>query len=93
MPLSDEERYRLEQLEYELREDDPRLARKLRSGLVQERPGPRVLLHGLAVLAAFGLLIVGLLAMVTLDSFGGFILLAAGCYWLTVLRHQQDPRQ
>lgn len=91
MPLSDEERDRLEQLEYELMEDDPRLAWKLRSGLAQERLETRILLHGLTVLAAFGLIIVGLLALVALDSFGGLVLLAAGCYWLTVLRHQQDP--
>lgn len=33
MPLSDEERRRLEQLDRELSADDPQLARKLRSGL------------------------------------------------------------
>lgn len=93
MPLSDEERERLGELEYELSAADPQLARKLRSGLVQGRPETGTILHGVSVLAAVGLMIAGLLALVTGSGFGGLLLLGAGCYWLTRLRQPAAPQR
>lgn len=82
MSLSDEERRRLEQLEREFSADDPQMARTLRSGLVQTLPAPGSVLHGLAVSAAFGLIILGLLHLVAGTGAIGALAISGGGYWL-----------
>ncbi|MCW2133381.1 DUF3040 domain-containing protein [Arthrobacter sp. VKM Ac-2550] len=86
MPLSDEERVRLEKLERELSADDPQLARKLRFGLVQGIPVSGSVMHGLAVMAAIGLLILGLVHLVTGNGLLGAFVITLGSYWLFRLR-------
>lgn len=82
MALSDEERRRLEQLNREFSPADPQLARTLRSGLVQTLPPPGSVLHGLAVSAGFGLIILGLLHLVTGSGAIGALAISGGGYWL-----------
>lgn len=86
MSLSDEERRRLEKLDRDLSADDPQLAWKLRSGLVQTIPAPGSVLHGLAVMAAFGLIILGVLHLATGNGVMGALVISSGCYWLFRLR-------
>ncbi|MCG2622542.1 DUF3040 domain-containing protein [Arthrobacter sp. I2-34] len=82
MPLTDEERKRLEQLERELSLEDPEFAQKLRRGLVV---GPSV--PGLwdLVLLVTGILILlaGVAMQFILVGVIGFLLMGAGAYRLS----------
>lgn len=80
MPLSDYERRRLRELERDLADDDPVLARELAAG----RP-PRVWLRwsaGIAlVLVGFGVMILGISAQLPGLGVLGFLLMFGGVFW------------
>lgn len=87
MPLSNEERKQLEEMERELDLDYPKLARKLRSG----SPGPSLpapalwgILTGLAGLL---ILILSIALKFTVLGLMGFVLMGAGAYWFVGVRN------
>ncbi|WP_264797017.1 DUF3040 domain-containing protein [Arthrobacter mangrovi] len=80
MPLSDEERKQLRELEEELAAEDPRLARELESGSLWPRQS-RGLLATLVWIAGLVLLIVGVAAQVAVVGILGFLLMGASAYW------------
>lgn len=79
MPLSDEERKQLEELEEELKVEDPGLARELLTGWV-----PALTAHTvLGTVAAFVgvlVLILGVASQFTVIGVIGFLLMGAGAY-------------
>lgn len=81
MPLSDDERRRLEELEHLLSAQDPSLARNLQEG----KPGPpvqrRMVFASLAFVAGIVLVIVGVATQVLLIGVAGFLLECAAAYW------------
>ncbi|MFE4194859.1 DUF3040 domain-containing protein [Paenarthrobacter sp. NPDC056912] len=81
MPLSEEERKSLEELERGLAASDPELALQLQSG----RPRgafTRTILGGLAVVAGFAMVIAGIITQWVILGVLGFLLASAGAYWL-----------
>lgn len=79
MPLTDEERKRLEQLERELSLEDPEFAQKLRRGLVVGPSTPglwnlAMLLGGVLILLA------GMAMQFIIIGVIGFLLMGAGAY-------------
>jgi Flp pilus assembly protein TadB len=80
MPLSDEERKQLRELEEELAAEDPRLARELESGSLWPRQS-RGLLAALAWIAGLVLLIGGIAAQLVVVGIVGFLLMGASVYW------------
>lgn len=86
MPLSDEERRRLEKLEHELAAADPSLNRKLQSGVTGGRTAPRAVYGLLAALPGFALVIAGSATKLTVIGVIGFMLMVAGAHWLLLRR-------
>ena len=77
VPLSDEERRRLEKLEQDLAATDPDLNLRLQSG----RPrgvATRGVIGVLALLAGFALIIMGITTQITVVGVIGFLLMGAG---------------
>lgn len=80
MPLSDEERRRLESLEQELAAADPDLNFELQSGKPRGMAARGV--YGLlALVAGFGLVIAGISMQLTIVGVVGFVLMGAGAHW------------
>lgn len=80
MPLSDEERRRLEKLEQDLAASDPDLNLELQSGQprgMASRAGFGIL----AMLAGFALVIAGIITQITVIGVTGFVLMSAGAHW------------
>jgi hypothetical protein len=87
MPLSDEERKQLEEMERELNVEDPRLARKLLSGSLGTSPAAPALLGILTGVAGFLVLVLGIAQQLTVVGVAGFVLMGAGGYWLVGSRY------
>lgn len=83
MPLSDEERRRLEILEQELTSSDPDLERKLHSGAPGhfQNSAASTVRGVLIVIAAFALVIAGIATEITIIGVAGFLLMVAGAHW------------
>lgn len=79
MPLSDEERRRLEKLEQDLAATDPELNRELQSGQPRGMAA-RSVLAILVVVAGFALVIAGIITQITFVGVIGFLLMCAGAY-------------
>jgi hypothetical protein len=80
VPLSDEERRRLEKLEQDLAVTDPGLYLELQSG----RPrgmSARAIYGILATLAGLSLVFAGIIAQATIVGVLGFLLMGAGVHW------------
>lgn len=80
MPLSDEERRRLEKLEQDLAAADPELNLEMQSG--QPRGMAARSVWGLlAALAGFALVITGIATQITIIGVIGFLLMGTGAHW------------
>lgn len=86
MPLSNEERKQLEEMERGLCVEDPRLARKLLSGSLGPSLAAPALLGILIVVVGFLVLILGIAQQFTVIGVTGFVLMSAGAYWLVCSR-------
>lgn len=84
MPLSDDERRRLEELEKQLSAQDPSLARDLEDGKPGRRVPRRKVVASLAILAGLALVIAGVVTKMPLIGVIGFVLQCVGAYWLPV---------
>lgn len=80
MPLSDEERRRLRELEEKLTAEDPELAHKLQDAGPSKRIGAREVYGMLTILAGFGLIIAGISMQLTILGVMGFLAAGAGAY-------------
>ncbi|SKC10094.1 Protein of unknown function [Arthrobacter sp. 49Tsu3.1M3] len=81
MPLSDDERRRLEKIEQDLAVTDPQLNLALQSG----RPrglAARGVTGVLAILLGFALIIMGIPTQITAIGVCGFLVMCAGADWL-----------
>lgn len=92
MPLSDEERRRLQELEKELTAEDPDLARELRDEGPSDRTGARKIYGLLTIVAGFALVIAGISTQLTVLGVIGFLAAGAGAYlFLSGLSPQRSP--
>lgn len=82
MPLSEEERKRLEKLELDLTAEDPRLAHELLSGSVRHSFRTSTSFGAIACLIGVALLITGISSQIIALGVGGFLLMGAGAYLL-----------
>lgn len=82
MPLSDEERKQLEELEADLAAADPRLAHELVAGSVEHRFRASTSFGAMASLIGIVLLIAGISTQIIVLGVGGFLLMGAGAYLL-----------
>lgn len=82
MPLSDRERKVLEELELDLTSEDPRLARQLSSGSVENSFRARSYFGAMSFLIGVALLITGVAAQIVVVGIGGFLLMGTGSYLL-----------
>jgi hypothetical protein len=82
MPLSEEERKRLRELEEELTAEDPDLARRGRRGR-SDRTGARKVYGLLIIAAGFPLLIAGIRTDLTVLGILGFLAAGAGAYLIS----------
>jgi len=80
VPLSDEERRRLEMLEQDLAASDPDLNLELQSGHPRGMAA-RTVFGILAALAGFALIIAGIITQITIIGVIGFLLMGAGAHW------------
>jgi hypothetical protein len=81
VPLSDEERRRLEKLEQDLAATDPELNLALQSGRLRGMAA-RAVLGAFALLAGFALILAGITTQITAVGVIGFLLAGAGTDWL-----------
>jgi hypothetical protein len=81
MPLSDEERRRLEELENLLSAQDPSLARNLQEGKQDNQVPRRMVFATLAFLAGLVLVLMGVATQVLVIGAAGFLLECAAAYW------------
>ena len=89
MPLSDEERRRLEKLEQDLAATDPELNLELQSGHPRGMAA-RSVWGILATVAGFALVITGITAQITILGVIGFLLMCAGANWFLGGRRLRD---
>ncbi|MDZ4092691.1 MAG: DUF3040 domain-containing protein [Arthrobacter sp.] len=89
MPLSDEERRRLEILEQDLAASDPDLNLELQSGQPRGMAA-RAVFGILATLAGFALIIAGIITQITTIGVIGFLLMGAGAHWFLSGRGLRD---
>lgn len=82
MPLSEEERRQLEELERDLAAEDPRLAQELVSGSVRHTFSASSYFGVVACLMGIVVLIAGIGTQITLVGVGGFLLMGVGAYLL-----------
>lgn len=82
MPLSDDERRRLAELEDLLTAQDPSFARNLESGKPSGAVPRRKVFAILAVLAGLALVIIGVATQVPLIGIAGFVVECGAAYWL-----------
>jgi hypothetical protein len=80
MPLSEEERRRLQELEEQLIAADPDLARKLGKGGPSGRSGAQKVYGLLIIVAGFALLLTGISTGVLVLGIMGFLLAGTGAY-------------
>lgn len=90
MPLSEEERRRLAELESGLTEDDPELAKELEAGPAQVRQ-PDTSGCKLALLAGLLLILVGSTGQLPVIGITGFLLMFAGACCL--LKEQRSRKR
>ena len=90
MPLSEEERRRLEELEQALSADDPGLAHKLGSGRAGRVPGRIAVTSILISVAGLALIITGIATQITIIGVLGFLVMGAGAYRLVSNRLFRD---
>lgn len=88
MPLSEYEQRVLEQMEQQLRSDDPKLAKAIGGGGGPRRP-MQVVVGGLVVAAGLGLLLGGVAASLVPLGIGGFVAMFVGV--LMMLRRTDGP--
>jgi F0F1-type ATP synthase assembly protein I len=88
MPLSEYEQRVLEQMEQQLRSDDPKLARTIGSGGGPRRP-MQVVVGGLVVAAGLGMLLGGVAASLVPLGIVGFVAMFVGV--LLMLRRTDGP--
>jgi hypothetical protein len=81
MPLSDEERRRLEELESLLSAQDPSLARNLEEGKPGNAIHRRMVFASLAFVAGAVLVVAGVATQVLLLGVAGFLVECAAAYW------------
>jgi uncharacterized membrane protein HdeD (DUF308 family) len=93
MPLSDEERKRLEELERDLAADDPKLAQELQSGPLPRALTAHIALGILTVLIGILVLILGVMAQITLLGVAGFLLMGSGTLWILNKWGPRHPRR
>lgn len=90
MPLSDEERRRLEKLEQDLAATDPDLDLELQSGLPRGLAA-RTVYGILAALAGFALVIAGVITRLTIVGVIGFLMMVAAAHlFLSGFRPRDD---
>lgn len=82
MPLSNEERKRLEELERDLAAEDPKLAQQLETGPAPRARAAHITLGLLTALIGIAVLILGVMAQLTLLGVAGFLLMCAGTIWI-----------
>jgi membrane-bound ClpP family serine protease len=82
MPLSNEERKQLEEMERELNVEEPRLARKLLAGSLGPSLAAPAVFGILTMVVGFLVLILGIALQFTVIGVTGFVLMGAGAYWL-----------
>ena len=82
MPLSDEERKRLEELERDLAAEDPKLAHHLQTGPWPRLRRAHVTLGLLTAIIGVAVLILGVMAQLTLVGIAGFLLMCTGAVWI-----------
>ncbi|WP_035781623.1 DUF3040 domain-containing protein [Arthrobacter sp. H14] len=82
MPLSEEERRRLAQLELQLIKDDPKLAKELESATAHQQSRIDTSACKLILLAGVLLILVGTTGQLPFIGATGFLLLGAGAYCL-----------
>lgn len=82
MPLSDDERRRLEELESRLRSDDPVWARTIGNGRPRDGGPRKLVLAILAFLVGLTLVLAGAATRLVLMGAAGFVLECAAAYWL-----------
>jgi len=82
MPLSDEERKRLQELERDLAAEDPKLAQELETGPISRLRKAHVTLGLLTAIIGIGVLILGVMAQRTIVGVAGFLLMCAGTIWI-----------
>ncbi|WP_139005291.1 DUF3040 domain-containing protein [Arthrobacter crystallopoietes] len=80
MPLSDDERKRLRELEEELAAQDPHLAQKLGTQGLSNRSGARRVYGLLVTIAGLALVILGISLQLTIVGVMGFLASGAGAY-------------
>lgn len=88
MALSDHEQQLLDQLERQLRADDPHFADSIGSSSIADPTRPRlsvkhIILGVLAVVVGIGVVILGVALKQILIGVLGFLIAAAGLYWVT----------
>jgi Flp pilus assembly protein TadB len=91
VPLSEEERKRLAELEQELVKDDPELAQELESGRTRFRPAVSSVASGLTALLGMLLIVVGISTQLIIVGVLGFIIMGAAAYWF--LNKRRPPRR
>lgn len=81
MPLSDDERRRLEKLEKDLAATDPDLDLQLQSGS-PPHAATRTVYGTLTVLAGFALVIAGIVTKLPIAGATGFLIMVVGANWV-----------
>ncbi|HKU36289.1 MAG TPA: DUF3040 domain-containing protein [Paenarthrobacter sp.] len=92
MPLSDQERRVLEQLERELFIDDPALARRLESGKLPHHVTAPKVLNVIAVVLGIALMLLGIPIYPSPLGFLGFVLVGSGITAHYVQRRRDRKR-
>src|SRR4051812_27369630 len=80
MPLSEEERRLLRELEQDLEEDDPALARRLGPHGPRDRSAARMVYGLLIVVTGLAVVITGVATQLTVLGVVGFLLAGTGAY-------------
>lgn len=93
MPLSEEERKRLAELEQELAKNDPELAQELESGKLHFRPAVSSIAAGLTASVGMLLIWVGLSTQLIIVGAVGFVIMGAAAYWLLSKRRPRRRAQ
>lgn len=93
MPLSDQERRVLQELERELFIQDPMLARQLETGVPSRRPKAPKVLNIIAITLGFTMLLLAIPIHPSPLGFIGFVLLATGITAHFMEKHKERKRR
>jgi ABC-type multidrug transport system fused ATPase/permease subunit len=93
VPLSEDERKRLAELEQELVKNDPELAQELKSGRVHFWPAVSSVAAGLTALVGMLLIVVGISTQLIIVGVLGFIIMGAAAYWIFSKRRPRGRAQ